>query len=159
MCGFIGIAFGFVSTGLRCFLRLSSAGLVVVLLPGCWSAFSVQHCPSIRQQSASQFDAPGQYTNGRRHRHNGCARLAATHILVLADLDAVRPRRGANLQSETRNCGLLCRDGVQLPVAACRPHGELAWSPLHHQMPMLILQMPTLLKAVHGQPNQTSTYT
>ena len=37
-------AFGLVSLGLHCFLRLPSAGLIVVLIPGCcwaYSAFSV----------------------------------------------------------------------------------------------------------------------
>ena len=42
--GFLVMAFGLVSLGLHCFLQLSSAGLIVVLVPGCcWpdSAFPV----------------------------------------------------------------------------------------------------------------------
>ena len=31
----IALEFGLVSLGLQCFLRLSSAGLIVVLIPGC----------------------------------------------------------------------------------------------------------------------------
>ena len=44
--GCIAKEFGLGSLGLHCFLRLSSAGLIVVLVPGCcwaWSAFSVLH--------------------------------------------------------------------------------------------------------------------
>ena len=40
----IALEFGLVSLGLHCFLRLTSAGLIFVLIPGCcWacSAFSV----------------------------------------------------------------------------------------------------------------------
>ena len=40
------LKFGFTSLGLHYFLRLSSAGLLVVLVPGCcwaYSAFSVYH--------------------------------------------------------------------------------------------------------------------
>ena len=40
------VVFGLISLGLHCFLRLSSAGLVVVWIPGCcwaYSAFSVCH--------------------------------------------------------------------------------------------------------------------
>ena len=42
----VSLEFGLVSLGLHCFLRMSSAGLIIVLLPGCcWacSAFSVYH--------------------------------------------------------------------------------------------------------------------
>ena len=40
------VEFGLISLGLHCFVRLSSAGLIVVLIPGCcWadSALSVYH--------------------------------------------------------------------------------------------------------------------
>ena len=38
--GFIVMAFGLVSLGLHCFLQLSSAGLIDVLVPGCCWAYS-----------------------------------------------------------------------------------------------------------------------
>ena len=38
--GFIVLAFGSVSLGPHCFLPLSSAGLIVVLVPGCCWAYS-----------------------------------------------------------------------------------------------------------------------
>ena len=53
--GCIALEFGLVSFGLHCFLRLSDAGLIVVLLPGrCWacSAFYVSHGKEIASSGA-----------------------------------------------------------------------------------------------------------
>ena len=52
--GCIALEFGLVSLGLHCVLRLSSAGLIVVSIPGyCWaySALSVQHMTKHRSET------------------------------------------------------------------------------------------------------------
>ena len=48
---FVGMAFGLILLGLHCFLQLSSAGLIAVLVPACgWadSAFSVSSAITFR---------------------------------------------------------------------------------------------------------------
>ena len=47
LCGFVVTAFGFVSLGPHRVLQSSSAGLIVVLVPGCclFNNLRVTHCP------------------------------------------------------------------------------------------------------------------